>query len=104
MNHALVSGEAVNQLRVVESNDLGKSDSKDPRTMRLLAKWRKLLTILPAAEEAVNVATVGFDAGKFSFLEVLDAQRTLFQARVRYLGVLGQTYQSAAMIDRILGR
>ena len=41
---ALVSGEAVHQLRVVESNDTGKSDRKDPRTMLLLARWRKLLT------------------------------------------------------------
>lgn len=44
---ALVSGEAVNKLRVVESNDLGKSDQKDPRTMMLLVKLRKLLTDRP---------------------------------------------------------
>jgi transposase len=41
---ALVSGEAVSQLRVVESNDTGKSDEKDPRTILLLVKWRKTLT------------------------------------------------------------
>lgn len=41
---ALVSGEAVSKLRVVESNDTGKSDRKDPRTILLLVKWRKLLT------------------------------------------------------------
>ena len=40
----------------------------------------------------------------FNYLDVLDAQRTLFQARIRYLGVLGQTYQAATTIDRILGR
>ncbi|BDB29156.1 TolC family protein (plasmid) [Cupriavidus sp. P-10] len=61
-------------------------------------------TVLPAAEQAYNAATIGFDAGKFNYLDVLDAQRTLFQARIRYLGVLGQTYQSATTIDRILGR
>lgn len=44
---ALVSGEAVHKLRVVESNDLGKSDEKDPRTMMLLVKLRKLLTDRP---------------------------------------------------------
>lgn len=60
-------------------------------------------TVLPAAEQAFHAATIGFDAGKFSYLDVLDAQRTLFQARIRYLGVLGQTYQSATTIDRILG-
>ncbi|WP_354677273.1 TolC family protein [Cupriavidus plantarum] len=61
-------------------------------------------TVLPAAEQAYNAATVGFDAGKFNYLDVLDSQRTLFQARIRYLGVLGQTYQAATTIDRILGR
>ena len=40
---ALVSGEAVSQMQVVESNDTGKSDAKDPRTILLLAKWNKTL-------------------------------------------------------------
>ncbi|ALD90585.1 cobalt-zinc-cadmium resistance protein CzcC [Cupriavidus gilardii CR3] len=61
-------------------------------------------TVLPGAEQAFNAATIGFEAGKFNYLDVLDAQRTLFQARIRYLGVLGQTYQAATTIDRILGR
>jgi transposase len=37
----LVNGEAVSQMQVVESNDTGKSDTKDPRTILLLAKWNK---------------------------------------------------------------
>lgn len=41
---ALVSGEQVNALQVVESNDTGKSDWKDPRTMMLLVEWGKTLT------------------------------------------------------------
>ena len=61
-------------------------------------------TVLPAAEEAYRAATIGFESGKFNYLDVLDAQRTLFQARIRYLGVLSRTYQSATTIDRILGR
>jgi len=61
-------------------------------------------TVLPGAEQAFHAATIGFEAGKFNYLDVLDAQRTLFQARIRYLGVLGQTYQAATTIDRILGR
>lgn len=60
--------------------------------------------ILPAAEQAFDAASRGFEAGKFNFLEVLDAQRTLFQARLRYLDLLAKTYQAAANIDRILGR
>ena len=59
---------------------------------------------MAAAEQVYEAATKGFEAGKFNFLDVLDAQRTLFQARIRYLGVLAKTYQSATTIDRILGR
>ena len=61
-------------------------------------------TVLPAAQQAYEAATRGFEAGKFNFLDVLDAQRTWFQARIRYLGVVATAYQAATTIDRILGR
>ncbi|MDF3882727.1 TolC family protein, partial [Cupriavidus basilensis] len=61
-------------------------------------------TVLPAAQQAYLAATRGFEAGKFNFLDVLDAQRTWFQARIRYLGVVATAYQAATTIDRILGR
>jgi transposase len=56
---ALVSGEAVNKLRVVESNDLGKSDQKDPRTMMLLVKLRKLLSDRPLHGEWLLLRELG---------------------------------------------
>lgn len=61
-------------------------------------------TVLPGAERALQAATQGFEAGKFNYLDVLDAQRTLFQARIRYLGVVANSWQAATTIDRILGR
>lgn len=61
-------------------------------------------TVLPGATEAYDSARKGFDAGKVSFLEVLDAQRTLSQGNIGYLNVLASAYQAAADIDRILGR
>lgn len=60
-------------------------------------------TILPAAQQAHDAATRGFEAGKFGFLDVLDAQRTLLQARVRYLGVVAGAYQASATLERLLG-
>jgi len=48
---ALVSGEAVHNMQVVENNDTGKSDTKDPRTILLLAKWKKTLTDRPLKNE-----------------------------------------------------
>lgn len=39
-----VSGESVHKMKVVESNDTGKSDHKDPRVILLLARLGKVLT------------------------------------------------------------
>jgi cobalt-zinc-cadmium efflux system outer membrane protein len=60
-------------------------------------------TVVPAALNAYQAATTGFEAGKFSFIEVLDAQRTLLAVRSRYLTSLSAAYQAASSIDRILG-
>jgi cobalt-zinc-cadmium efflux system outer membrane protein len=60
--------------------------------------------VQPGAQRAYDAARIGFDAGKFNFLDVLDAQRTLFQARAQYLAALSRAHQAAAGIDRILGR
>ncbi|AQT12040.1 TolC family protein [Pseudomonas protegens] len=60
-------------------------------------------TILPAAQRAVDSATQGFEMGKFSFLDVLDAQRTLIGARTQYLAALAQTTDAWVRIERIYG-
>lgn len=59
--------------------------------------------ILPAAQSAFDAANKGFSAGKFNFLDVLDAQRTLFQAKSQYIQALLDAHQSIAEIERILG-
>ena len=61
-------------------------------------------TVLPAAQQAYDAATKGFEAGKFGFLDVVDAQRSLLQARARYLTALSTSNQAATAIDRLLGR
>lgn len=59
--------------------------------------------ILPGAESAWQAAVTGFELGKFSFLETLDAQRTLLQARAQYLRALSELYRTTSDIDRLLG-
>lgn len=61
------------------------------------------LDILPGAQSAYDAATKGFELGKFSFLEVLDAQRTSFQAKSQYLRALSEGHRAAAEIERVLG-
>ena len=61
-------------------------------------------TVLPAAQQAYAASTTGFEAGKFGFLDVIDSQRSLLQARARYLNTLSSAWQAATAIDRLLGR
>jgi cobalt-zinc-cadmium efflux system outer membrane protein len=61
-------------------------------------------TVLPAARQTCDAATTGFEAGKFGFLDVIDAQRALLQARARYLNTLSYAWQAATDIARLLGR
>lgn len=59
--------------------------------------------ILPGAQSAFDAASKGFAAGKFNFLDVLDAQRTLFQAKTQYIQTLLEAHQAVAEIERIVG-
>lgn len=60
-------------------------------------------SILPAAQQAVDAATRGFERGKFSFLEVLDAQRTLVAARTQYLLAQAQGSDARVRLERLFG-
>ena len=59
--------------------------------------------ILPNAQSAFDAANRGFSLGKFNFLDVLDAQRTLYQAKSQYINALLEAHQSIAEIERTLG-
>ena len=58
--------------------------------------------ILPGAQAALDAVNVGYLSGEFSFLDLLDAQRTLFDARVQYVQALASVQQSAAELERAL--
>lgn len=59
--------------------------------------------LLPGAQSAFDAATKGYGLGKFSFLDVLDAQRTLFQSRSQYLRALADYQRGASEIERLIG-
>ncbi|WP_342308914.1 TolC family protein [Pseudomonas fluorescens] len=80
-------------------------------TRQALDQWQTANTevrafnqqILPAAQSAVDAATRGFEMGKFNFLDVLDAQRTLIAARTQYLTATAQATEAWVRIERIYG-
>jgi cobalt-zinc-cadmium efflux system outer membrane protein len=59
--------------------------------------------ILPAAKESFEAANLGYREGKFGFLEVLDAQRTLFEVRDQYIEALAAYHQARAEVERLIG-
>lgn len=59
--------------------------------------------VLPGANQAFQAAQQGYRQGKFDFLEVLDAQRTLFEARERYLEAVAAFHQTTLDIERLTG-
>jgi len=59
---------------------------------------------LPGAEEGLRVARIGFAAGRFGYLELLDAQRALALARRQQVDARLAIALRAAELDRAIGR
>jgi cobalt-zinc-cadmium efflux system outer membrane protein len=59
--------------------------------------------VLPGAQTAYEAAQTGYRQGKFDFLEVLDAQRTLFNSRTRYVQALAELNRAIAQVERLIG-
>ncbi|WP_150678089.1 TolC family protein [Pandoraea pneumonica] len=59
--------------------------------------------ILPQAQSAYDATRRGFLLGKFGFLDVLDAQRTLAQARSQYITSVASAYSAYATVGLAVG-
>jgi cobalt-zinc-cadmium efflux system outer membrane protein len=59
--------------------------------------------VVPGAQSAYEQTLKGFEYGKFSFLDVLDAQRTWFQAQTRQWDSLEAAWRAWADIERLAG-
>ncbi len=60
--------------------------------------------VLPLARSAFDAASQGYREGKFEYLMVLDAQRTFFEVRGRYLKALAGYHKARADVERLIGR
>ncbi len=59
--------------------------------------------VLPAVQEAFSAAEEGYRTGKFSYMDVLDAQRTLFEAQSILLDVRAEYHKTLASLERLTG-
>jgi cobalt-zinc-cadmium efflux system outer membrane protein len=59
--------------------------------------------VVPAAHSAFEGINEGYRLGKFGYLDVLDAQRTLFDARARHLQAVADYHRAVAEVERLVG-
>ncbi|MBA3298306.1 MAG: TolC family protein [Acidobacteria bacterium] len=59
--------------------------------------------VLPGSQETFDAVTEGYRLGKFGYLDVLDAQRTLIAAGSQYLRALSAYYKAVADVERLIG-
>ena len=60
--------------------------------------------ILPKAEDALAISRDGFAQGRFSYLEVLDAQRTIFDVKQEYIQAATTYHQFLVEMERLTGQ
>ena len=58
--------------------------------------------VLPGAQSAFEATRQGYQEGKFDFLIVLDSQRTLFEARQRYLDAQASYHMAKAAVESLI--
>ena len=60
--------------------------------------------VMPKVDETFKKIQQGYQQGKFSYLEVLDTQRTLFNAREAFLNALTQYHKGVVRMERLTGQ
>lgn len=61
------------------------------------------LAVLPGSQETFAAVSEGYRLGRFGYLEVLDAQRTLIGAGSQYLRALSDYHKAIANVERLIG-
>lgn len=109
-----------NQGRVAEAKANLLAAEADQKSLRLglikqaMELWQTLVSakeevlayqdgLLPSAQKAYTQAQDGFDRGAFSFLDLLDAQRTLFDVQESHLEALTSFHETKARLDMLTG-
>jgi cobalt-zinc-cadmium efflux system outer membrane protein len=59
--------------------------------------------VLPGAQRVFETVSEHYREARYSYLEVLDAQRTLFAARTQLLRSLTDYHQAVLAIERLIG-
>lgn len=89
-------------MRLMTLSDLRSAFVSAQTAQRLAEVYRT--SLLPQAEAALKGAEVGYQAEKASFLDLLDAQRSLLNFRLEYYLYLAEYQARLAELERAVGR
>jgi cobalt-zinc-cadmium efflux system outer membrane protein len=59
--------------------------------------------VLPDAQAVFKASEEGYKQGKFDYLILLDAQKTLFDVKTQYIDALQSYHQAVADVERFIG-
>jgi len=88
---------------------------KNRLTLQLNVLYKRLNTLIeiadqlnnesiPEAEEAFKVIKEGNLVGRFAIIDVLDAERTLFELQNQYLNIIGQIHSTQTEIEGLIAK
>ena len=60
--------------------------------------------VIQGAQSVFEASKTGYSRGKLDYLNVLDAQRTLFEAKARYIDALTSYHTAKADVERLIGQ
>ncbi|KAA3616768.1 MAG: TolC family protein [Calditrichaeota bacterium] len=97
--------QGVWEKKTVRNNLNTRLESLYPNAEALAAEISALRqTAIPQAEKAFVIISESYQRGKFQLIDVLDAQRTLFEARRRLVDSLLDFKMTITELERLIGR
>ena len=87
--------------RFMTTADLRTAFVRAQTAQRLAESYRT--SLLPQAESALRVAESSYQSGRASFLDLLDAQRSLLSFKLEYYQYLADYERRAAELERVIG-
>lgn len=87
--------------RLATAADLRAAFVRAQTAQRLVESYRT--SLLPQSESALTVAESGYRAGWTTFLDLLDAQRSLLNFKLEYYKYLADYEQRVAELERVIG-
>jgi cobalt-zinc-cadmium efflux system outer membrane protein len=81
---------------MTELTDAYQNLSRARSTIDILRK-----EVLPGSENALTATTKGYEAGRFSYLDVLDARRTITAARLQYLEAIADYHKALHAVEAL---